>query len=156
MNFGTQANFCSSNIPALVSSNAQAFRQQPRLWISGDQALYFSQMNSLHNELIAASIPRTWVQGGTRAHSWGSGWLSGAVSSLEAMATLTAPGAGNLPPPRSGGQPAGVLSAAASQATLSLTTDENATCRYATTSGVAYGSMPNTFSSTEVQRTRRW
>ena len=34
------------------------------------------------------------------------------------------------------------------QATLSLTTDEAATCRYSTTAGVAYASMPNTFTTT--------
>jgi hypothetical protein len=51
-------------------------------------------------------------------------------------------------PVRSGGQPTGVLPAATTQATLSLVTDENATCRYATTTGVPYGSMVNTFSTT--------
>jgi len=148
MNFGTQANFDSYVIPTLVSSNASAFQQQIRLWISGDQAEYQSQMKSLHNELIAASIPHTWVQGGARAHSWSSGWLEGAATGLVAMATLASPALGTLPPPRSGGQPAGVLPATTTQATLSLTTDENATCRYETTPGVAYDSMVNTFSST--------
>jgi hypothetical protein len=148
MNFGTQANFSSYNIPALVSSNASAFQQQTRLWISGDQASYTSDMNQFDRELTAASIPHTWVQGGPRAHSWRGGWLAGAVSGLDAIATLTPPAAGTLPPPRTGGQPAGVLPAATSQATLSLITDENATCRYATTPGVAYGSMVNVFSTT--------
>jgi hypothetical protein len=148
MNFGTQANFNSYIIPTLVSSNARAFQQQIRLWISGDQAAFQSQMISLHNELTAASIPHTWVQGGVRAHSWHSGWLEGAATGLDAIATLTPPAAGTLPPPRTGGQPAGVLPAATSQATLSLATDDNATCRYATTPGVAYGSMANTFSTT--------
>jgi hypothetical protein len=147
INFGTQSNFSSYVIPALVSSNASAFQQQTRLWISGDQAKYTGDMIELHNELTAASIPHTWVQGGTRAHSWNSGWLDGAATGLDAIATLTPPAAGTLPPPRSGGQPAGVLPAATSQTTLSLTTDENATCRYATTPGVAYGSMANTFST---------
>ena len=147
INFGTQANFSSYIIPSLVSSNASAFQQQVRLWISGDQALYQSQMISLHNQLTAASIPHTWVEGGSRAHSWISGWLSGAVTGLDAMTTLTAPAAGTLPPPRSGGQPAGVLPATTNQMTLSLVTDESATCRYATTAGVAYGSMVNTFST---------
>src|SRR5208283_4051000 len=148
MNFGTLSNFTSYIISALVSSNASAFQQQIRLWISGDQANYTSDMNKLHNELTAASIPHTWVQGGTRAHSWNSGWLEGAVTDLDAIAALTPPAAGTLPPPRSGGQPTGVLPAATSQATLSLTTDENATCQYATTPGVAYSSMANTFSNT--------
>jgi Concanavalin A-like lectin/glucanases superfamily/Domain of unknown function (DUF1929)/Bacterial Ig domain/Glyoxal oxidase N-terminus/Fibronectin type III domain len=52
------------------------------------------------------------------------------------------------PPLRFNGAPTGTLPAATTQATLSLTTNENATCRYATTAGVAYGSMPNTFATT--------
>jgi len=148
INIGTQANFNSYIIPTLVTRNAGAFRQQTRLWISGDRALYQTDMIHLDSELTAASIPHTWVEGGARAHSWNSGWLDGAVTGLDAMATLTPPAAGALPPPRSGGQPAGVLPATTSQVTLSLVTDENATCRYATTPGVAYGSMPNTFGTT--------
>jgi hypothetical protein len=148
IDFGTQANFSSYIIPTLVSSNASAFQQQNRIWISGDQALYTAQMQSLDQELTAAGIPHTFVQGGTRAHSWSSGWLIGAATGLNAIATLTQPAAGTLPPPQSGGQPAGVLPATTTQATLSLFTDDNATCRYSTTQGVAYGSMSNTFSST--------
>jgi hypothetical protein len=147
-NFGTQANFNSYFTPALVNSNASAFQQQTRLWISGDQAAYQAHMISLHNYLTAASIPHIWVQGGVRAHSWNSGWLDGAVTSLDAMRTPTPPAAGTLPPPRTGGQPAGVLPATTTQVTLSLVTDENATCRYATTAGVPYASMVNTFSTT--------
>ncbi len=52
------------------------------------------------------------------------------------------------PPLRTNGSPSGTLAAGTTQATLSLTTNENATCRYATTPGVAYASMPNTFSTT--------
>ncbi len=52
------------------------------------------------------------------------------------------------PPLRSNGQPTGTLSAGTTQTTLSLTTNESATCRYSTTAGIAYASMPNTFSTT--------
>ena len=148
INMGTQANFNSYIIPTLVTNNAGAFQTQTRLWISGDQALFQADMIQLENELTAASIPNVWVEGGVRAHSWSSGWLDGAVTSLAAMATLTPPVAGALPPPRSGGQPAGVLSPTTAQSTLSLITDENATCRYGTTAGAAYGSVTNTFSNT--------
>jgi hypothetical protein len=58
---------------------------------------------------------------------------------------LTVP---TMPPLRSSGQPTGGLAAGTTQTTLSLLTNENATCRYATTAGVAYGSMVNTFSTT--------
>src|SRR5438046_1507019 len=49
---------------------------------------------------------------------------------------------------RTGAQPAGTLTAGTTQTTLRLTTDENATCRYGTVSGTAYGSLPATFAST--------
>ena len=52
------------------------------------------------------------------------------------------------PPVRSNGAPTGALAIGTTQTSLSLATNENATCRYATTAGVAYASMPNTFSTT--------
>jgi hypothetical protein len=56
--------------------------------------------------------------------------------------------ADTTPPVRSNGAPTGTLTAGTIQTTLSLTTDENAVCRYATTAGVAYASMPSTFATT--------
>jgi uncharacterized repeat protein (TIGR02543 family) len=52
------------------------------------------------------------------------------------------------PPVRSNGQPTGTLSSGTKNTTLSLTTNEVATCKYSTTSGVNYDSMTNTFSTT--------
>jgi hypothetical protein len=57
--------------------------------------------------------------------------------------------ADTTPPVRTGGPPSGVLASGSTQTSLQLATDESATCRYATTAGIAYGSMPNTFSSTD-------
>ena len=91
MNFGTQTNYNLYNIPSLVLTNAQPFTKQNRLWISGDVAAWTADMIALHNQLTAASILHTWVQGGTRVHSWSSGWLNGAVTALDANATATAP-----------------------------------------------------------------
>jgi len=51
-------------------------------------------------------------------------------------------------PVRSNGLPTGILAAGTTQTSFSLATNENATCRYATTAGVAYASMPNTFTTT--------
>ena len=56
------------------------------------------------------------------------------------------------PPVRSNGLPTGTLAAGTTQTTLSLATNENATCRYATTAGVAYASMTNTFTTTGGDR----
>ncbi len=51
-------------------------------------------------------------------------------------------------PIRSNGLPLGELAHGTKSANLSITTDENATCRYATAAGMAYASMTLTFSST--------
>jgi Concanavalin A-like lectin/glucanases superfamily len=52
------------------------------------------------------------------------------------------------PPVRTAGQPAGTLAAGTTQATLRLTTDEAATCRYGTSAGIAYSALPAVFSNT--------
>ena len=52
------------------------------------------------------------------------------------------------PPVRSAGSPSGALSAGTTGATLSLTTDESATCKYDTVASTAYGDMDNTFTTT--------
>ena len=54
----------------------------------------------------------------------------------------------STPPTRSSGAPSGILSAGTTQTNLTLTTNENSTCRYSTSPGIAYGSMTNTFSTT--------
>src|SRR5262249_35287073 len=62
--------------------------------------------------------------------------------------SLTSGSGDTTPPVRTSGQPTGVLASGTTQTTLSLTTNEAATCHYAQSAGVAYASMPNTFSST--------
>ena len=91
-NFGTQKNFDQYNIPTLVAQNAEPFRHEARLWISGDQAVFTSDMIKLHSELTAASIPHLWVQGASRPHNWHSGWLNGAIAGLDTLATPAQPG----------------------------------------------------------------
>lgn len=53
-----------------------------------------------------------------------------------------------IPPNISGGSPSGTLSYNTTQANLTLATDENATCKYSTSAGAAYSSMPNNFAAT--------
>ena len=73
----------------------------------------------------------------------------GQSTSGVAVVSLTVnPPADTTPPVRSNGQPSGTLPVGTVQATLSLTTSEAAACRYATTAGVVYPSMPGTFSTT--------
>jgi S-formylglutathione hydrolase FrmB len=91
LNFGTQANYDLHNIPSLITTNAKPFQQQNRLWISGDQSAWTSDMDELHDQLVANSIPHTWVVGGFRVHRWNSGWLDSAVTALDAYSTPSAP-----------------------------------------------------------------
>lgn len=57
-------------------------------------------------------------------------------------------GADTTAPSRSAGAPSGSLSSGTITTTMSLTTDEAATCKYSTTVGVAYASMAGTFTTT--------
>lgn len=72
---------------------------------------------------------------------------SGATGSM-ANATITQGGADTTPPVRSNGSPTGALPAGTTQANLTLTTDESATCRWASSAGTSYASMSGTFSTT--------
>jgi hypothetical protein len=56
--------------------------------------------------------------------------------------------ADTTPPVRSNGQPSGTLTAGTTQATMSLATNENATCRFGPTAGVVYASQPSAFTTT--------
>ena len=90
-NFGTEENFDRYEIPTLVVSNAQAFQTRNRVWISGDTSAWTSHMVQLSPQMSQAGILHTSVQGGTRAHHWASGWLPGAVASLDANAITVSP-----------------------------------------------------------------
>ncbi len=88
-NFGTQKNYNQYYIPALIVKNAKAFRQEPRLWISGDRSVFTADMIRLHGQLEAAAIPHLWVEGATRVHNWHSGWLTGAIEGLDMLTSPT-------------------------------------------------------------------
>ncbi len=52
------------------------------------------------------------------------------------------------PPTLSSPSPSGTLTAGTTQTTLSITTNENSTCKYSTTPETDYSSIPNTFTTT--------
>jgi concanavalin A-like lectin/glucanase superfamily protein len=62
--------------------------------------------------------------------------------------SIATPTADTTPPTRTNGQPTGTLPAGTTSATLRLTTDEAATCRYAVNASTAYATMPNVFLTT--------
>ena len=68
-------------------------------------------------------------------------WVASSVVVVEPVTDVIAPVC-------SDGLPAGQFSSGTTQTTLSLSTNENATCKYTTSSGISYDSMSNTFSTT--------
>jgi hypothetical protein len=72
----------------------------------------------------------------------------GALSASDTVTVTVNPMLDTTPPTRSNAAPTGTLPLGTTGTTISLATDENATCRYGTTAGVAYASLPNTFGTT--------
>ncbi|OGE80312.1 MAG: hypothetical protein A2660_02180 [Candidatus Doudnabacteria bacterium RIFCSPHIGHO2_01_FULL_45_18] len=69
------------------------------------------------------------------------------LQSAPASAT-TQPFVDTTPPVRSSGSPSGSLASGTTSTTISLATDENATCKYSAAAGVSYSSMTDSFSTT--------
>ena len=70
------------------------------------------------------------------------------ISTDDTYNSIYSGGSDTTPPVRSGGLPSGEQVYGTTQVTMQVTTDENATCKYGSSSGVAYASMSNTFSTT--------
>jgi hypothetical protein len=75
------------------------------------------------------------------------------LSPAELQSDMNTPVGGALPsdttpPVRTDGQPSGTLPASTTSATLRVTTDEVATCRYSLAAGTGYPQMTNTFAAT--------
>ncbi len=70
------------------------------------------------------------------------------ISTDDTYNSIYSGGSDTTPPVRSGGSPSGEQVYGTTQVTMQVTTDENATCKYGSSSGVAYASMSNTFSTT--------
>jgi len=93
-----------------------------------------------------ASAPTTYVfsSDGTKTlYAWAKDAAGNISTSLNDTITVD-----STAPVRSAGSPSGSQSAGTTQATLSLTTNESATCKYGTTASTAYASIANTFSTT--------
>jgi len=84
--------------------------------------------------------------GAKTLYAWAKDAAGNVSSSLNDSVTITLPDI--TPPVRSVGSPSGSQYSGTTQVTLSLTTNENATCKYSTSSGTSYDAMTNTFSTT--------
>jgi len=74
--------------------------------------------------------------------------LTTSTGTIGSMATVSIPVPDTTAPVRSAGLPSGSQSSNTTQATLSLTTNESATCKYSTTADVTYDLQTNVFATT--------
>jgi len=96
-------------------------------------------LNTAHSGFIAYDFPDT----GNASIIWGTGRGSyGRIGSVLNNISDTAP------PIRSNPSPTGILLQGTTGTTLSLTTNENATCRCSNVAGISYDSMTETFTTT--------
>ncbi len=77
-------------------------------------------------------------------------WFDDVAVSTQYISCGPAPNTtGTTPPVVSAGSPSGPLPSGTTNATLSVQTNENATCRYSVSSGTPYASMTDAFSTTD-------
>lgn len=99
---------------------------------------------SVAGTAVAASGSMTVTPSQTTAYTLTATNAGGSVS-RQVTVTVTPPD--TTPPVVSNGQPTGTLAAGTTSVTLSVTTNENATCGYATSAGTAFAAM-TTFATT--------
>jgi parallel beta-helix repeat protein len=104
------------------------------------------------SEVTAAPYAATWnsasVANGQHTITAVARDAAGNVSKSSIIVTVSNSAADTAAPAVSNGSPMGVLAAETTTATLQVVTNENATCRYSSTMGTAFASMPNAFGST--------
>jgi hypothetical protein len=129
------ATYDGTTLRLYVNGSQVGTRAVPSPLVTSTGALRFGG-NSVWGEFFAGRIDEVRL-------------YNRALSVAEIQADMNGPiGTDTTPPTRANGQPTGALPAGTTQTTLSLSTNESATCRYATTAGVAYASMPNAFGTT--------
>ncbi len=150
------------SIPANLSSIAVSATQINLSWtvstdnvgVTGYRIYRCSGANCAPTIQIATSTTNSYSNTGLTAstiyaYSVSAYDAAGNVSNQSSSASATTQSvADTTPPARTNGSPSGALSATTTQVILSLTTNENATCRYSTTANTGYASMTGSFTTT--------
>jgi len=113
---------------------------QPDITATADIATF-----AFHAQAAGTNSPVVFTVASNAAVNDGNGTM---VVGTRTGATVTATGSDTTPPDRSNGSPAGQLSSGTKSKTISLTTNEDATCKYSTSAGIDYSSMTSDFTTT--------
>lgn len=139
------------SIPANLSATAVSASQINLTWAASTDNIAVAGYRIFRNGLqTGTSSSTSFSDTGLASDTT----YSYTVSAFDAAGNLSAPSSSAsattlaAPPILSNGTPSGTLPAATTTATLSLLTNEAATCRYATAPNTAYGDMPNIFVTT--------
>jgi hypothetical protein len=92
-NYGTDANFQENYrlTDGWIATRKAPFQELRRLWLSHDEGTYFGvptfleEVSAFAGRLQANQVRFMRTGGGTREHSWMSGWLFEAVAGLQGM-----------------------------------------------------------------------
>jgi S-formylglutathione hydrolase FrmB len=76
--FGSQANFEGYEVTGLLERRTSELRDHPRLAILG-YGNFRGDHETFHDILIDLKVPHAYEDGPKREHTWGSGWVPGAV-----------------------------------------------------------------------------
>lgn len=84
---GTQANFDNNYHldQTFVNNHASPFTSQKRLWVSGDEVSWTTQVQNFATRLDSASVAYKYSDEGVRTHSWTSGWVPTALAALNGL-----------------------------------------------------------------------
>src|SRR5260370_16910346 len=94
------------------------------------------------------STTRTSLRAGTTYNYYVRCQSSAGAANTDDYGITFTIAAATPPPVRSGGSPSGMLPTSTTSTTLSLVTDQAATCKYSSTAGLGYSAMTNVFAVT--------
>jgi len=138
-------------------SSANVWYHVVMLSDSGTTKFYVNGVQTATTTSRTYNVPTTGVTIGA-FQPWNTKFFNGSIDEVRVYnRSLTAQEIQELynfispdiiPPVRSSGFPSGTLQTGTTSTTMSLTTDENATCKYSNTANTVYSSMTNTFTTT--------
>ncbi len=153
----TTADATAPSVPVNLSATAVSISQINLSWDASTDNIGVTGYNiyrdgSLLLSVISANYSDSGLSDSTTYTYTVSAFDAAGNESAQSISvsatTLTPPPVDTAPPLRFNGLPSGTLSSGTTQTTISLSTDENAICKYSSVSEIDYMSMQNTFGTT--------